>query len=313
MCPATWCQAPRARAAAEQARKRRRRFSAVRRPATCTHQLPAAVRRGSDWQGGVVTRRWSGGLIGGGAWPGVGRSSAKSRRKRRGRRKGARAAIASALGTKATLWAHGAAGPREGARAGGASGGRGNALQGGRSLGCFSWRCACCTGHLRAARAWMGQLQQRTERGGRQGPVQQRGGRTRFGGSNGRGERGSAATRIRSRSVGELAGTRSCGTQGGQRNTGEKGGRGGHEAFGRGRPAGTRGCARRTSTRARSGNRRRRDNVSLVFWLGHKRHERRLCVEKSSNAAQITQEVRRTQRRGSRSSGALPQKEKSTH
>ncbi|KAH8605309.1 hypothetical protein ERJ75_001629800 [Trypanosoma vivax] len=72
MCPATWCQAPRARAAAEQARKRRRRFSAVRRPATCTHQLPAAVRRGSDWQGGVVTRRWSGGLIGGGAWPGVG-------------------------------------------------------------------------------------------------------------------------------------------------------------------------------------------------------------------------------------------------
>ncbi|KAH8605288.1 hypothetical protein ERJ75_001631600 [Trypanosoma vivax] len=72
MCPATWCQAPRARAAAEQARKRRRRFSAVRRPATCTHQLPAAVRRGSDWQGGVVTRLWSGGLIGGGAWPGVG-------------------------------------------------------------------------------------------------------------------------------------------------------------------------------------------------------------------------------------------------
>ncbi|KAH8605291.1 hypothetical protein ERJ75_001631800 [Trypanosoma vivax] len=73
MCPATWCQAPRARAAAEQARKRRRRFSAVRRPATCTHQLPAAVRRGSDWEGGVVTRRWSGGLIGGGAWPGLGR------------------------------------------------------------------------------------------------------------------------------------------------------------------------------------------------------------------------------------------------
>ncbi|KAH8615237.1 hypothetical protein ERJ75_000605500 [Trypanosoma vivax] len=72
MCPATRCQAPRARAAEEQARKRRRRFSAVRRPATCTHQLPAAVRRGSDWQGGVVTRRWSGGLIGGGAWPGVG-------------------------------------------------------------------------------------------------------------------------------------------------------------------------------------------------------------------------------------------------
>ncbi|KAH8615345.1 hypothetical protein ERJ75_000594200 [Trypanosoma vivax] len=72
MCPATWCQAPRARGAAEQARKRRRRFSAVRRPATCTHQLFAAVRRGSDWQGGVVTRRWSGGLIGGGAWPGVG-------------------------------------------------------------------------------------------------------------------------------------------------------------------------------------------------------------------------------------------------
>ncbi|KAH8605310.1 hypothetical protein ERJ75_001630200 [Trypanosoma vivax] len=104
MCPATWCQAPRARAAAEQARKRRRRFSAVRRPATCEHQLPAAVRRGSDWQGGVVTRRWSGGLIGGGAWPGWAGSSAKSRRKRRGRRKGARAAIAPALGTKATLW-----------------------------------------------------------------------------------------------------------------------------------------------------------------------------------------------------------------
>ncbi|KAH8605301.1 hypothetical protein ERJ75_001630400 [Trypanosoma vivax] len=157
MCPATWCQAPRARTAEEQARKRRRRFSAVRRPATCTHQLPAAVRRGSDWQGGVVTRRWSGGLIAEVPGRGLGRFLCEEPAEATGSAEGRACSDRIGLGHEGNT-----VGARRSRAAGGSEsrrghlGVRGNALQGGRSLGCFSWRCACCTGHLRAARAWMG-------------------------------------------------------------------------------------------------------------------------------------------------------------